>query len=111
MHKAMTLFNIFVNGDWFKHKPIILFLNKIDLLKKKLAVLCVSEHFTDFNGSSTDIVTAANYFTSHFYNLNQTPEHKIYIHYTNATDTTLLKVTMDCVYDIIVQSNLGALYL
>ncbi|KAK5676430.1 hypothetical protein LTS12_029510, partial [Elasticomyces elasticus] len=111
MHEAMMLFDTFINGEWFKRKPIILFLNKIDLLKVKLAVSPVSEHFPDFNGSNTDIVAAAKYFANRFHGINRTRDRGIYIHHTNATDTTLLKATMDSVHDVIAQENLRTLNL
>ncbi|KAL1876114.1 G-Protein alpha subunit [Paecilomyces lecythidis] len=111
MHEAMMLFESLVNGEWFKRKPIILFLNKIDLFKSKLAVSPVSKHFPDYNGSNTDFDAAAKYFADRFRGINRMPEREIYIHYTNATDTTLLSATMDSVQDMIIQKNLHTLIL
>lgn len=111
MYEAMMLFDSLVNGEWFKHKPVILFLNKIDLLKERLAVSPVSEHFPDFSGSNTDVIAAANYFANRFRGINRTNGRAVYSHYTNATDTSLLKATMDSVHDVITQSNLRALSL
>ncbi|KAI2866634.1 hypothetical protein CBS12448_930 [Aspergillus niger] len=103
MHEAMMLFESLVNGEWFKRKPIILFLNKIDLFKGKLHVSPVSNHFPDYNGSNTDFDAAARYFADRFRGINRIPDREIYIHYTNATDTTLLKATMDSVTYIIAE--------
>ncbi|KAL4897213.1 guanine nucleotide binding protein, alpha subunit [Aspergillus ambiguus] len=111
MHEAMMLFESLVNGEWFKRKPIILFLNKIDLFKGKLHVSPVSKHFPDFSGSDTDFDAAARYFADRFRGINRIPDREIYIHYTNATDTTLLKATMDSVQDMIIQKNLHTLIL
>ncbi|GMG29304.1 unnamed protein product [Aspergillus oryzae] len=111
MHEAMMLFESLVNGEWFKRKPIILFLNKIDLFKGKLSVSPVSKHFPDYNGSNTDFDAAARYFADKFRGINRIPDREIYIHYTNATDTTLLKATMDSVQDMIIQKNLHTLIL
>lgn len=111
MHEAMMLFESLVNGEWFKRKPIILFLNKIDLFKGKLAISPVSAHFPDFNGSDTDYNAAAQYFADRFRGINRIPGREIYIHYTNATDTTLLRATMDSVQDMIIQKNLHTLIL
>ncbi|PWY80285.1 guanine nucleotide binding protein, alpha subunit [Aspergillus sclerotioniger CBS 115572] len=111
MHEAMMLFESLVNGEWFKRKPIILFLNKIDLFKGKLHVSPVSSHFPDYNGSNTDFDAAARYFADRFRGINRIPDREIYIHYTNATDTTLLKATMDSVQDMIIQKNLHTLIL
>ncbi|PLB38523.1 guanine nucleotide-binding protein subunit alpha [Aspergillus candidus] len=111
MHEAMMLFESLVNGEWFKRKPIILFLNKIDLFKAKLDVSPVSNHFPDYNGSNVDFDAAARYFADRFRGINRIPDREIYVHYTNATDTTLLKATMDSVQDMIIQKNLHTLIL
>ncbi|KAJ5212067.1 uncharacterized protein N7498_003713 [Penicillium cinerascens] len=111
MHEAMMLFESLVNGEWFKRKPIILFLNKIDLFKGKLAISSISKHFPDYTGSNTDFDAAARYFSDRFRGINRIPDREIYIHYTNATDTTLLKATMDSVQDMIIQKNLHTLIL
>ncbi|KAJ5648317.1 hypothetical protein N7490_004689 [Penicillium lividum] len=111
MHEAMMLFESLVNGEWFKRKPIILFLNKIDLFKAKLAISAISKHFPDYSGSDTDFEAAARYFADRFRGINRIPDREIYIHQTNATDTTLLKATMDSVQDMIIQKNLHTLIL
>ncbi|KAL2834973.1 guanine nucleotide binding protein, alpha subunit [Aspergillus cavernicola] len=111
MHEAMMLFESLVNGEWFKRKPIILFLNKIDLFKGKLEISPISKHFPDYSDSNTDFDAAAKYFGDRFRGINRIPEREIYIHYTNATDTTLLKATMDSVQDMIIQKNLHTLIL
>ena len=105
------LFESLVNGEWFKHKPIILFLNKIDLFRQKLAISPVSAHFPDYHGKGEDETAAVEYFANRFRAINRTADREIYIHYTNATDTNLLKSTMQTVQDIIIQKNLQNLIL
>ncbi|KAF3490757.1 small G-protein GPA2 [Arthroderma uncinatum] len=111
MHEAMMLFESLVNGEWFKRKPVILFLNKIDLFKEKLAISPVSRHFPDYSGRDGDFDASAKYFGDRFRGITRVPEREIYTHYTNATDTTLLKATMDSVQDMIIQKNLNNLIL
>ncbi|KAL1964125.1 hypothetical protein VTN77DRAFT_7213 [Rasamsonia byssochlamydoides] len=111
MHEAMMLFESLANGEWFKKKPIILFLNKMDLFKGKLAVSPINKHFPDYTGPNTDFEAAAKYFADRFRGINRMPDREIYIHYTNATDTNLLKATMDSVQDMIIQKNLHTLIL
>ncbi|KAJ6093165.1 hypothetical protein N7486_008454 [Penicillium sp. IBT 16267x] len=111
MHEAMMLFESLVNGEWFKRKPIILFLNKIDLFRAKLPISAISKHFQDYSGSDTDFEAAVRYFADRFRGINRIPDREIYIHQTNATDTTLLKATMDSVQDMIIQKNLHTLIL
>ncbi len=111
MHEAMMLFESLVNGEWFKNKPIILFLNKIDLFREKIAVSPVSTHFPEYKGKDTDADAAGEYFANRFRAINRTAGREIYVHFTNATDTTLLKATMASVQDMIVQKNLQNLIL
>jgi guanine nucleotide-binding protein subunit alpha, other len=111
MHESMMLFESLVNGEWFKNKPIILFLNKIDLFRQKLPISPISKNFPDYTGKDTDEGAAMRYFADRFRGINRTADREIYIHYTNATDTTLLKATMQSVQDMIVQKNLSHLIL
>jgi guanine nucleotide-binding protein subunit alpha len=106
MHEAMVLFKALANCTWFKQTPIILFLNKIDLFKGKLAISPITEYFPDYTGSNIDYDTATKYFADHFLRLNRNPNRPIYMHYTNATDTSLLKTTMESVQDIILRKML-----
>lgn len=105
------LFESLVNGEWFRRKPVILFLNKIDLFKDKLHKSPISKHFPDYTGPPGDYEAGAKYFAEKFRNITRIPEREIYVHYTNATDTTLLKATMDSVQDMIIQTNLNNLIL
>ncbi|CAG8422404.1 unnamed protein product [Penicillium salamii] len=106
MHEAFILFDLLVNGEHFKHTPIILFLNKIDVFKKKLAVSPLSQYYADFTGSNTDLYAAARYFADRFQRINKTRNREIYIFYTNATDSKLLDVTMASVQEVILRKNL-----
>jgi guanine nucleotide-binding protein subunit alpha, other len=111
MHEAFMLFESLVNGEWFKDKPIILFLNKIDLFREKLAVSPISAHFPDYQGKDNDEEAAKKYFANRFKAINKNTQREIYIFFTNATDTTLLKSTMQAVQDMLIQKNLQKLVL
>ncbi|KAL9111771.1 MAG: hypothetical protein Q9227_003830 [Pyrenula ochraceoflavens] len=111
MHEAMMLFESLVNGEWFKTKPIILFLNKVDLFRAKIEKSPISAHFPDYQGKANDEEAGKKYFADRFRGINRTADREIYIHYTNATDTTLLKATMQSVQDMIIQKNLNNLIL
>lgn len=101
------LFESILNLPWFRKSSIILFLNKIDLFKEKLAAKPIREYFPDYTGADADYNAASNYFANKFRGLNRTEGREIYVHYTNATDTNLLDKTMKSVQDTIIQNNLN----
>jgi guanine nucleotide-binding protein subunit alpha, other len=107
MHESLVLFDSLVHSEWFKDKPIILFLNKLDLFRKKLAVSPLSVFFPDYRGKDSDEGAAKSFFAAKFKAVDDSRE--IYVHYTNATDTSLLETTMEDVQDMLVRRNLQSL--
>jgi guanine nucleotide-binding protein subunit alpha, other len=112
MQEALMLWESIANSQWFARSALILFLNKMDLFKEKLASSPISKHgFTDYTGNPADWKAASKYFMDKFRALNRNPQKEIYGHFTNATDTNLLKITMGSVQDMIIQRNLNQLIL
>jgi len=112
MEEAFLLFDNIVNSTWFSRTAIILFLNKIDLFATKVqsSHSPISASFPDYKGAPTDVKAGQEYFAKMFTSLIRGKK-ETYIHYTNATDTDLLKKTMASVQDMIVQRNLNELIL
>jgi guanine nucleotide-binding protein subunit alpha len=112
MQEALMLWESIANSQWFTKSALILFLNKMDLFKEKLASSPITKHgFADFQGDPSDWKEASKYFMDKFRALNRNPAKEIYGHFTNATDTNLLKITMGSVQDMIIQRNLNKLIL
>ncbi|KLU90042.1 guanine nucleotide-binding protein alpha-2 subunit [Magnaporthiopsis poae ATCC 64411] len=112
MNEALMLWESIANSHWFAKSALILFLNKMDLFKEKLVKSPITEYgFTDYHGPVDDWKQASKYFMDKFRALNRNPEKEIYGHFTNATDTNLLKITMGSVQDMIIQRNLKQLIL
>ncbi|KAG5519275.1 hypothetical protein PMAC_001900 [Pneumocystis sp. 'macacae'] len=112
MQEALVLFDSICNSQWFINTSIILFLNKIDLFKVKLHVSLISNYFPDFNSDNqNDYRASCLFFRQKFLKLNRNHQKTIYTHFTNATDTTLLKNVMVSVSDIIFNQNLQNLML
>ncbi len=78
----------------------------MDLFKDKIASSSISNYFSDFTSDPTDLNVASKFFWEKFRALNRNPDKEIYIHFTNATDTSLLKDRMTSVQDSIIQRNL-----
>lgn len=112
MQEALMLWESIANSHWFKKSSLILFLNKIDLFRAKVAHSPITEFgFADFKGNTEDPKQTSKYFRDKFVALNLSPGREVYTHFTNATDTNLLKVTMASVQDMIIQKNLQRLVL
>jgi len=112
MNEALKIFAEISNSEYFMKTSIILFLNKMDIFKAKVMSneAPIAKYFPDFRGKANDIKAGQEFFANRFRSL--APRNKdIYVHYTNATDTDLLKRTMDSVQDTIVQQNLNKLIL
>lgn len=106
------LWESIANSHWFAKSALILFLNKMDLFKEKISRSPITAYgFTDYHGPPNDWKHASKYFMDKFKALNRNHEKEIYGHFTNATDTNLLKITMTSVQDMIIQRNLRQLIL
>ncbi|KAF8525263.1 heterotrimeric G protein alpha subunit 4 [Hysterangium stoloniferum] len=111
MQDAMTIWDSICHSQWFKNTSIILFLNKDDLFSDKIFHSNIKDTFPDYEGPAGDAAAGREYFKKRFTRLstkaNRTNEREIYTHFTNATDTALLKVVMAAVEgNITLRSNL-----
>ena len=113
MHEALMLFESIANSKYFEKSALILFLNKIDLFREKLSsgMSPISRYFPDYHGKPNDVTASQEFFAEKFKGLVRQSSKEVYVHYTNATDTDLLKKTMASVQDMIVQRNLNQLIL
>ncbi|KAJ6437060.1 guanine nucleotide-binding protein alpha-2 subunit [Purpureocillium lavendulum] len=112
MSEALILFEYIVNSQWFTKSAMILFLNKMDLFKAKLPQRPITKHgFTDYRGAPADYKAAGNFFLEKFRAQARNPDAEIYGHFTTATDTDLVKITMESVQDMIIQRSLKHLML
>jgi guanine nucleotide-binding protein subunit alpha len=109
MEEALMLFDEIANSKYFKQASFILFLNKIDLLQEKLqnGISPIRRYYPDFKGNPTDVLAGQKYFADKFRRIRRREtENPIFIHFTNATDTSLLKMTMKSVDSMILKGNL-----
>lgn len=106
MVESMKLFDSICNSKWFVSTSIILFLNKVDLFKEKIAHSPLAICFPEYNGPNT-YEDASNYIRMKFENLNKRKDQKeIYTHLTCATDTGNIQFVFDAVTDVIIKNNL-----
>ncbi|GAA5933233.1 guanine nucleotide-binding protein subunit alpha [Sporobolomyces koalae] len=111
MQEALMLFDSICNSQWFVKTSIILFLNKVDVLTERILTSPVRNHFPDYQGHDLDHNAVKDFFREKFVRLNRSTSKEVYCHYTTAIDTTLIKVVMTSVYDIILSRNLEGILL
>ena len=68
------LFESISNSRWFTKTSLILFLNKMDLFRAKLATSPITKYFPDYEGDAEDAVEASRYFRDRFLELSRDPK-------------------------------------
>lgn len=113
MQEALMLFESIANSKYFEKSALIIFLNKMDVFRDKISTgsAPIKDWFPDYTGDDRDVAAGQEFFARKFRNLVRDPGKEAYVHYTNATDTTVLDKTMKSVQDMIVQRNLHQLML
>ncbi|KAI5779301.1 guanine nucleotide binding protein, alpha subunit [Geopyxis carbonaria] len=104
MLESLVLFDSVVNSRWFVRTSIILFLNKVDLFKVKLARSPLSNYFPDYSGGN-DVNRAAKYLLWRFNQVNRA-HLNLYPHLTQATDTSNIRLVFAAVKETILQNAL-----
>ena len=104
MLESLVLFDSVVNSRWFMRTSIVLFLNKVDLFKEKLAKSSLAAYFPDYTGGP-DVNRAAKYLLWRFNQMNH-GHLNLYPHLTQATDTSNIRLVFAAVKETILQNAL-----
>ncbi|GJN91700.1 hypothetical protein Rhopal_004723-T1 [Rhodotorula paludigena] len=104
MNESLVLFESVINSRWFIRTSIILFLNKIDLFRTKIAKVPLERYFSEYTGGA-DVNKAAKYILWRFTQLNRA-RLSIYPHLTQATDTSNIRLVFAAVKETILQNAL-----
>ncbi|KAF8181243.1 heterotrimeric G protein alpha subunit C [Mycena galopus ATCC 62051] len=104
MRESLTLFESVINSRWFLRTSIILFLNKIDVFRGKLAKVPLERYFPEYTGGP-DINKAAKYVLWRFMQENRA-RLSVYPHLTQATDTKNIRLVFAAVKETILQNAL-----
>jgi hypothetical protein len=108
LKESVNLFHTILRYPWFRNTDVVLFLNKMDLLKEKIASgrNPVQNFFPECPGN--DYLTVEEYFRNLFLAQNPNPElQKIYPYATCATDRNSIKVVDTAVQVVIRRIILG----
>ncbi|XP_012250523.1 guanine nucleotide-binding protein subunit alpha homolog isoform X1 [Athalia rosae] len=113
LEESRNIFDTIINNVIFNEVSIILFLNKTDLLAKKVKStdtdLC--KYFPNFKGDPHSIHDVQNFILEMFTSVKRNPKKPVFHHFTTAVDTENIKVVFNAVKDTILIRNLESLML
>jgi len=94
MEESKALFRTILTYPWFQHSAVILFLNKKDLLEEKIMYSHLVDYFPEYDGPQKDAIHAREFILRMFVDLNPDSEKIIYSHFTCATDTENIRLSL-----------------
>lgn len=107
MHESLNLFGEVCQSPWFQDTAMILFLNKEDLFKEKIARVPLTICFPEYTGPNTN-EAGREYIHRKFVGMVDTHSNRaIYHHFTTATNTQNINVVFDAVRDIVLRIQLA----
>jgi len=86
MSESILLFEGVINLRWFRSAPVILFLNKRDIFRRKIGRTDLGTYFPAYMGG-LDYERGIDFIRAEFYRRNNNPAKQIYCHVTDATNT------------------------
>jgi len=108
MKEALNLFDAVINNDLFHTSSIILFLNKTDLFKEKIAQVDLSHCFEDYTGGA-DYEKASQFIAARFMELRAN-DVQVYVHFTCAIDTDNIRHVINDVKLHILTKNINGFF-
>ncbi|GIX73650.1 guanine nucleotide-binding protein subunit alpha homolog [Caerostris extrusa] len=111
--ESKNIFETIVNHRAFSDVSFILFLNKTDLLKKKVEgkMADISVFFPEFEGDPYNLENVQKFILKLFESTRRDENKRIFHHYTTAIDTENIKVVFNAVRESILQKNITQLML
>eukprot|EP01132_Coremiostelium_polycephalum_P005907 gene5907-7356_t len=100
---SLELFREMVNSIWFTKSAFVLFFNKVDLFKKKIKKVPMSQYLTEFTGRNDSYEDTSSFLKQQFLQTNKTSK-PIYSHFTCALDTEAIQAVFRSIQDMLVTS-------
>ncbi|KAG1840836.1 guanine nucleotide binding protein, alpha subunit [Suillus subalutaceus] len=106
---SFLLWKSIVSNPLLKKTELILFLNKCDILRAKLASgIRLADYIVSYGSRPNDFESASQYLKKKFAGLlkEHSPERLYYFHLTSVTDTKSTTYILENVQDVLVRDNL-----
>lgn len=105
MEESLNLFKEVCTSPFFAETAVILFLNKEDIFREKIARVPLTRGFPEYTGPN-EYGPASEYIRSKFGGLVEGSNRLIYPHFTTATNTQNITVVFKAVRDIVLRTHL-----
>jgi len=110
LEDSYKLWTMIVSNPLLKHTNLILFLNKIDILRTKLASgIKLRDHVVSYGNRPNDVDSTTSYFKRKFAGIlnERSPISRIfYCHFTTVIDTKSTKYILTNLKDMLMRQNL-----
>lgn len=94
MHESLSLFGSVTERDGFRAVPIILLLNKFDLLEQRMGEKPIVNHYPEYSDDS-DPLAACRFFAAKFSEVDRRPHGSLRILVTSAVEPDTFRPTID----------------
>eukprot|EP01100_Stratorugosa_tubuloviscum_P004750 TRINITY_DN219_c1_g3_i3.p1 TRINITY_DN219_c1_g3~~TRINITY_DN219_c1_g3_i3.p1 ORF type:complete len:355 (-),score=162.00 TRINITY_DN219_c1_g3_i3:251-1315(-) len=105
MKESMHLFKDICSNPFFENTPFILFLNKSDIFREKIARVPLTICFSTYEGQQ-EFEEAANYIRTRFLKISRPEQHPVYTHFTCAVNTDNMRIVLASVKDMMIRDVL-----
>ena len=105
MKESLDLFEGINQLPWFRHIPIILFLNKADQFATKVRQVDIGTYFPHYTGGN-DHAQGLRFIQDEFLRRNTNPDKSIYCHVTSALSTSNIEFVWKATRQIILEQTL-----
>ncbi|GAA5821134.1 hypothetical protein JCM10212_006432 [Sporobolomyces blumeae] len=109
--ETLALWEGIASSPWFRKTPIVLFLNKTDILEAKVAAnpQSIPKFLPLYTGSPSDVHSIKMYLLSRFKALHRHRDRTLYTHFTCATDTQAIRPILAAVMESVVVESFAHL--
>ncbi|KAF0972334.1 hypothetical protein FDP41_009237 [Naegleria fowleri] len=109
IRESMLLFEELVNCSVFYDKPVMLFLNKVDLFNDLIKKVDISEQcFKDYHGKKHSAPDAIQFIAEKFKKLRENKDADVFVEVTCAVDTNNIKKVLENLKTIILKESLSS---
>jgi GTPase SAR1 family protein len=100
LQESIDLFDEHTNSRFFQDVPIVLFLNKEDLFREKIAKKSISETFPDYKGEQ-DFESSFQYIKKTFLDTNKFDPDRMHVFIAQATDSKCVQNNFNDILQLI----------